>query len=428
MDLIGVNEDFVQFVWKFSLFSKGDLKLATGEKVQVVYPGTQNFAGGPDFFNAKIYIGETLWVGNVEIHISVRDWHQHKHSNDAAYNNIILHVVYLPESESVMLQNGRTVPSISIGPQIFPNTLHNYNQLQFQNKLFIPCQALLHQVDPFIYTEFYEALLIERMERKVLDIENDLYFVQGDMDAAFTLNLFKYFGAPLNKGNFELLARSFTRKQLHQQQVSVIQLESFLFGLADLLHDQDPYAKRLQAEFQYTSKLYNLKVYCKERQWHFAGTRPQNFPTLRIAQLAALLYKNPRMFSTLIEEESLRCVKAYFSIDVSPYWKTRYAFKRKSKLSSKCLSASFIDKLIINLIVPMLFFYGKYISEERYVDRALRFLNEIRRESNQITKGFQRLNAPCNNAFESQALIELKNSYCNSKKCLNCRIGYALLK
>ena len=428
MNLNKLNEDFVQFVWKFSLFSKKNLVLASGETIQIVYPGTQNLAGGPDFFNAKIYIGETLWVGNVEIHLSIKDWHQHKHAFDAAYNNIILHIVYADEHESIRLQNKRLVPSLSIGKYIFPNTLEKYNQLQEQETQFIPCQRLIKRLDPFTYKEYYEALLFERLERKVLDIENDLYFVQGDMDAAFNLNLFKYFGAPLNKDNFELLARSFSKSQLHKQQVSVIQLESFLFGLADLLQGQDSYAQRLQGEFDYTKKLHKLKKFCKGSQWHFAGVRPQNFPTIRIAQLAALLFKNPRMFSELIEETSLKTIRNQFKLEVSPYWKTHYSFNKESKASLKKLSSNFIDKLLINLIVPMLFFYGKYISDERYIERAIDFLNEIKAEQNQIIKGFLSLQVPCENAFASQALIELKNNYCKPKKCLACRIGYQLLK
>jgi hypothetical protein len=428
MNLKRVNEDFVQFVWKFSLFSKENLILPTGERIQIVYPGTQNFNGGPDFFNAKIYIGETLWVGNVEIHLSIKDWHQHQHALDAAYNNIILHVVYAEENEPIKLQNKRHVPSLSICKYIYPKTLEKYEQLQSHESLFIPCQRLIIQVEPFTYTEFYETLLFERLERKVLDIENDLRFVQGDMDAAFNLNLFKYFGAPLNKGNFELLARSFTRSQLHKQQVSIIQLESFLFGLADLLQGQDPYALSLQAEFDYTKSLFKLQNYCKGSQWHFAGVRPQNFPTIRIAQLAALLFKNPRMFTQIIEESSLKTIKNKFELEVSAYWTSHYSFNKVSKASSKRLSSSFIDKLLINLIVPMLFFYGKYIGEERYIERAVRFLNETKAEQNQLIKGFKALSAPCANAFDSQALIELKNSYCIPKKCLSCRIGYQLLK
>jgi hypothetical protein len=428
MNLNSLNEDFIQFVWKFSLFSKGNLVLSTGETIQIVYPGTQNFAGGPDFFNAKIYIGETLWVGNVEIHLSIKDWHQHKHAFDAAYNNIILHVIYADENESIRLQNKRLVPSLSIGKLIFPKTLEKYHHIQSQQTQFIPCQNLINKLDPFTYTEYYEALLFERLERKVLDIEKDLYFVQGDMDAAFNLNLFKYFGAPLNKDNFELLARSFSNSQLHKQQVSVIQLESFLFGLADLLQEQDAYAQRLQAEFDYTKNLQKLKKYCKGSQWNFAGVRPPNFPTVRIAQLAALLFKNSRMFSELIEEPSLKLIKNRFKLEVSSYWKTHYAFSKVSKASSKSLSSNFIDKLLINLVVPMLFFYGKYISEDRYKERAIRFLNEIKAENNQIIIGFRSMGAPCDDAFASQALIELKNNYCNSKRCLVCRIGYQLLK
>lgn len=428
MKLPLVSEDFVQFVWKFGLFHQQNLMLMNGAKVQIVNAGTQNLAGGPDFFSAKVYIDETLWVGNIEIHLSVKNWQQHQHQNDAAYNNVILHVVYFDEEESILLENGREVPTLSIGKLIFENTLIKYKKLLQTEKNFIPCQAFIEEIDTFTFTQYYEALLFERLERKVKDIEQDLAYTQGDLDMAFLITLFKYFGAPKNKVAFELLSRSFQLNQIIKQNLSVTQLESFLFGLSDLLKGQDAYAVKLENEFEYTSKLFKLKKLCKAEQWNFAGVRPPNFPTVRIAQLAALLHQNIRLFSTLIELNNLNEIKAKFKTDTSAYWKTHYNFGLESKENTKKLSDSFIDKLVINVLAPFLFFYGKYINEEKYIDKAIDFLTEINSESNQIIVGFKALNLPCKSAFESQALIELKKNYCENKKCLDCRIGYSLLK
>ncbi len=428
MNLPLVSEDFVQFVWKFGLFHQQNLMLMDGSKIQIINAGTQNFASGSDFFSAKVYIDKTLWVGNIEIHLSVKNWQQHQHHNDAAYNNVILHVVYFDEDESVFLENGRAVPTLSIGKLIYKDTLLKYKRLLQTEKTFIPCQAFIKEVDSFTFTQYYEALLFERLERKVKDIEQDLTYTQGDLDMAFLITLFKYFGAPKNKDAFELLARSFQLNQLIKQNLSVTQLESFLFGLSDLLKGQDAYASRLQNEFEYTKKLFQLKVNCKSEQWIYAGTRPPNFPTVRIAQLAALLHKNIRLFSVLIEMKDLKDVRNIFEIETSEYWKKHYNFGVESKLSTKKLSEAFIDKIVINVLAPFLFFYGKYVNEEKYIERAINFLTEIKAESNQIVKGFKSLKVPVITAFESQALIELKNNYCDNKKCLDCRIGYSLLK
>jgi hypothetical protein len=174
--------------------------------------------------------------------------------------------------------------------------------------------------------------------------------------------------------------------------------------------------------------MFQLKRYCKEKQWHFAGARPQNFPTIRIAQLSALLHQKPRMFSNMVSANSLDDIRILFSLEVSDYWKNHFTFNKKSKPSSKKLSTTFIDKLIINLVVPTLFFYGKYLGEEVYTEKAISFLEQTKPEKNRIIKGFAKLSVPCSNAFDSQALIELKNEHCDHKMCLSCRIGFALLK
>ena len=428
MSLPLVSEDFVQFVWKFGLFNQQDIELLNGDRVQIINAGTQNFAGGPDFFSAKIYIGKTLWVGNVEIHLSVKNWQQHLHHNDAAYNNVILHVVYFNDNTSIQLKNGREVPTISIGNLIFKNTLLKYKKLLQAEKTFIPCQSFINEVNEFTFTQYYEALLMERFERKVKDIEQDLAYTQGDLDMAFLITLFKYFGAPQNKDAFELLARSFQLNQIIKQNTSVTQLESFLFGLSGLLNGQDAYVIKLENEFEYSKKLFQLQPLCRAEQWSFAGVRPPNFPTVRIAQIAALLHQNIRLFSVLIELENKNEVQKYFKASPSDYWRNHYNFGIESKESSKNISDAFIDKIIINVLVPFLFFYGKYVNEEKYIERAINFLTEIKAENNQIISSFKKLKVPCNSAFDSQSLIELKNNYCQNKKCLDCRIGYNLLK
>ncbi len=428
MKVFDLPEDFIQFVWKFQLFHAENCELPSGAKIQVIHPGNQNKAGGPDFFNAKIYIGETLWVGNVEIHHHCKQWKQHKHHLDAAYNNIILHVVIVGNPDEIVLENGRSVETISLENLIYPRTFQQYAKLQTKAKVFIPCQGMIAELDTFDFIQFYEPLLVQRLQRKVKEIEADLSYAGGDIDLAFVQSLFKYFGAPLNKEAFHLLSRSFSFHQLSKQAISVAQLESFLFGLAQLLDDQDAYAKKLQNEFDYTQKLYGLKIYCEPSQWQFAGTRPPNFPTIRIAQLAALLYKKTRMFSDIKEATDLAILKDLFVIEVSSYWKSHYNFGKASKKGTISLSKTFIDKLIINVIVPFLFFYGEYIGEENFKKRALDFLMEIAKENNQIVRSFENLGAPCTNAFDSQALIELKTSYCQQLKCLECRLGFTLLK
>ncbi|MCD8528485.1 MAG: DUF2851 family protein, partial [Chitinophagales bacterium] len=419
-----VTEDFVQYVWQFSLFNKNNLRLNSGSRVQVVHPGTLNKADGPDFFSAKIYIDETLWVGNIEIHLNVDDWKAHNHTSDAGYNNVVLHVVYHPTEKSVQLENGRFVPTLVIGHRIFENTLKHYTVLMNEPKVFLPCEKVLNHTDTFIWQQYASALIMQRLERKIAEIESDMLYTQGDIDAAFLMSLFKYFGAPLNKEPFHLLSKSFTLSQLIKQNVSETQLEAMLFGLADLLHEQDSYAIKLQNEFQYLKTLYKWKLVCKESQWKFSMVRPSNFPTVRIAQLAALLHKQIRLFTSILQTESINDLYKLFAVLPSAYWQEHYSFGTKSKEQNKHLSKEFIDKILINVVVPFLFFYGKYINDESYIDRAMYILSELKPEKNGIILGFKKLNINCQNALESQAAIELYNELCSHKKCLDCRLAY----
>ncbi|MFT4968299.1 MAG: hypothetical protein ACI9O4_000026 [Chitinophagales bacterium] len=423
-----ISEDFVQFVWKFGLFNQSLLQTTTGENIQVVFPGEQNLAGGPDFFKSKVLIDDTLWVGTVEIHLTSKEWKTHKHQADEAYNNLIIHVVYEGKGEAIQLQNERIVPTLIIGHRVLNKTLKSYIHLLDYEEKFIPCKGLISTTDAFLFHHLYQVLSIERLQQKIVEIEQDLFLTQGDLDMAFIRALFKHFGSPLNKGPFEILSRSFSLQQLTKQSHNNLQMESFLFGLANMLHNQDEYAKRLANEFVFSKNLYQLQVHCKASTWKFAGARPTNFPSIRLAQLSALLVKDSRPFTAILGADGLQALYTIFDIELSPYWTAHYAFGKKGKRGTKNLSKSFKDKLVLNVVIPFLFFYGKYTEKEDYLTKSFQLLESIRAEKNTIIKGYRELGFPCKNALESQALIQLMNRYCKPKRCLECKLGFHLLK
>jgi len=428
MFFTSVSEDFVQFVWKYSLYESSGLYTTCGQQVQVISPGEQNTIGGPDFFQAKIQLEDTLWIGNVEIHISNREWYQHKHHLDEAYNNVILHVVLDGQAEPVLLANQRQVPSLLIGQLIFKETLQSYNSLQQNVKRFIPCQDLIAPKEAFLFHHLYINLAIERLERKIKEIETDMHWTQGDLDMSFLILLFRHFGSPVNKQPFEQLARSLEYKHIEKQRTSLKQLESFLFGMANLLHNQGEYAKQLNDEFSYTKNLYGLEVFVQTSAWKFSGIRPVSFPTLRLAQLAALLYKNPRPLSFILQAPDVAELRATFVSEPSKYWETHYAFGREWKEKSVGLSAGFIDKLIVNVVVPFIFFYGQHTGQDDFKERAFQFLEEIKAEDNALIKKYRKYDFQAKSALDSQALIQLYTDYCVQKRCLSCKWGYQLLK
>ena len=428
MFFTSVSEDFVQFVWKYTLYESIGLYTSCGQQVQVISPGEQNTIGGPDFFQAKIQLDDTLWIGNVEIHISNREWYQHKHHLDEAYNNVILHVVLEGQAEPVILANQRQVPSLLIGQLIFKETLQSYNSLQQNVKRFIPCQDLIAPKEAFLFHHLYINLAIERLERKIKEIETDMHWTQGDLDMSFLILLFRHFGSPVNKQPFEQLARSLEYKYIEKQRTSLKQLESFLFGMANLLHNQGEYAKQLNDEFSYTKNLYGLEVFAQTSAWKFSGIRPVSFPTLRLAQLAALLYKNPRPLSFILQAQDVAELRATFVSEPSKYWETHYAFGREWKEKSVGLSAVFIDKLIVNVVVPFIFFYGQHTGQDDFKERAFQFLEEIKAEDNALIKKYRKYDFQAKSALDSQALIQLYTNYCSQKRCLSCKWGYQLLK
>ena len=428
MFFTSVSEDFVQFVWKYSLYESSGLYTTCGQQVQVISPGEQNTIGGPDFFQAKIQLEDTLWIGNVEIHISNREWYQHKHHLDEAYNNVILHVVLEGQAEPVILANQRRVPSLLIGQLIFKETLQSYNSLQQNVKRFIPCQDLIAPKEAFLFHHLYLNLAIERLERKIKEIETDMHWTQGDLDMSFLILLFRHFGSPVNKQPFEQLARSLEYKHIEKQRTSLKHLESFLFGMANLLHNQGEYAKQLNDEFSYTKNLYGLEVFVQTSAWKFSGIRPVSFPTLRLAQLAALLYKNPRPLSFILQAQDVAELRATFVSEPSKYWETHYAFGREWKEKSVGLSAVFIDKLIVNVVVPFIFFYGQHTGQDDFKERAFQILEEIKAEDNALIKKYRKYDFQAKSALDSQALIQLYTNYCAQKRCLSCNWGYQLLK
>lgn len=423
-----MKEDFVQYVWKFKLFNTIDLRTTSGKSIEIVHFGFQNFASGPDFTQAKIKIDNQLWAGNVEIHIQQNDWNMHKHDEDEAYNNVILHVIYEDSNLEVKTQSDRILETLVLKDNIFKHTESKYNELIKGKKNFVPCQDLV-QIDEILLKTYYESLISERLERKINEIEQDLKIVQGDLDKAFLMSLFKYFGAPQNKVPFEVLASNVQINHLTKCAVSIENLEAYLFGMAGLLQNTstNAYKIKLENEFAYQKQLYQLNSPLALSHWKFAGVRPPSFPTLRIAQLAAVLYKEQRWFSYIQNEESIFNIREKLNVEISTFWKTHYHFESEKKISQNSMSDAFLDKIMINVIVPFLFYYGKFVQDEKYIERALSILMHIKPEQNQITKGWKTIGFIHQNALHSQALIELKNNYCDLKKCLDCRLSYKIL-
>lgn len=416
-----MTEQLLQYIWRFQYYNKSSLLTEAGERLQIIHPGTYNNNQGPDFLNAKIKIDNTIWAGSIELHLKTSHWQSHGHDGDENYSNVILHVVF--DNDGV--QN--KLPILSLKDKIAGSLLHRYRHLM-ESRQFIACQNIVQSVSALTIASFTERLIAERLTRKSKIVFEYLQQNQQHWEESFWWLLAKNFGTKVNADAFEAIAKSISINILARHKNQVIQLEAILLGQAGLLQQplEDAYAVLLQKEYQFLSAKYNLKPIAFPV--HFLRMRPGNFPTVRLAQLAALVSQSAHLFSKIVEEPSLQKVKQWFTVEANDFWHYHYRLTDASVFKKKNLGADMIDNIIINTIVPVLFAYGLAHNNQAMQDKSLLWLQQTSAENNTIIKGFKSLDFHIPSAFHSQALIELYNNYCEPKKCLQCSIGNSLLK
>jgi hypothetical protein len=420
-----MKEEFLQFIWKQGLFNKTGLKTTDGRLVEIINTGQPNTDSGPDFFNAKIRIGETTWAGNIEIHQKSSHWYRHHHNTDAAYDNVILHVVEL--NDSPVLIKSQALPTLVISYPI--EILENYEQL-LRSAKWIPCEEQLSKYDPFLIRFWFSALMIERLQSKTGDITAILEQNKNNWNETFYQLLARNFGMKTNAVPFELLAKSLPLQILSKHKNDLFQIEALLFGQSGLLNETllgDDYFLSLRKEYSYLYKKYSLNG-MESHLWKFMRLRPINFPTVRIAQLAMLIHHSSALFSRILETENPEDLRKLFDVKASAYWDTHYSFNKISKDNHpKSLGKTAFNNLVINTIAPLLFVYGDQHLDQGMKDRALLLLEKLEPESNQIIRKWEELGIESRTAFETQALLQLKNKYCDHKKCLNCQLGAKII-
>lgn len=422
-----MQEEFLWHIWKFRLFDASNLSTVSGEKLQIIKTGEHNTDSGPDFFNARIKIGNTEWAGNVEIHFRASDWHKHNHNTDKSYNNIILHVVYEAD-EKIFRKNGEEIPTLQL-KDLIPKSIYG-KYLQFKSsKDWIPCEKQISFVDKFTINNWLDRLLVERLERKSKAITNSLKQNKNNWEETFYHVLARNFGQKINSEPFEMLAKTLPISVLAKHKNNLFQIESLLFGVAGMLDGQfkDKYPKRLQKEYHFLKSKFKINT-LDFSLWKFMRLHPPNFPTIRISQFANLIYKSSHLFSKILEASSLKQMIFLLKTESSEYWQTHYRFDKPAPKRIKKLGSDSIKTIIINTIVPFLFVYGKEKGEEKYCEKALEFLEKLEPEKNSIITKWKSIGISAQSSYETQALLQLKNEYCSNKRCLQCAIGNVLLK
>jgi len=417
-----MTERLLQYIWQFQHYNPVDLTTEEGEVLQIIHPGSLNHNQGPDFTDAKIKIGKTTWAGSIELHVQSSHWKNHKHSGDKNYKNVILHVVWHNDAElnlpfaTFVLQD--KVPKL---------LLNRYDELMNEGS-FIPCEKNIRQVDALSWQNWKERVLVERLQQKTQVIFEYLGQNNNHWEQTFWWLLAKNFGIKLNSTAFEKIAQSISINILAKHKGQIHQVEALLFGNAGLLDGdfKEAYPRLLQKEYLFLKNKYALKK--PEASLLFLRMRPSNFPTVRLAQLAMLIHQSLHLFSKIKESKTVNEIKELLNVTANDYWHYHYMLDEPSAFKKKKLGEQMINNILINTVVPVLFAYGQYHADELCKDKALKWLEELKAETNSITKGFKALQIENKTAFDSQALIQLKNEYCNKKRCLDCSVGNKLIR
>jgi hypothetical protein len=421
-----MSENFLQFIWNLGLYDSSDLVTDDGEHVKVISAGVQNRDSGPDFYNAKIQIGDTVWAGTVEIHKKSSDWILHGHQDDSAYDNVILHVVEKNDVE-IKRRNGETLPCLRITCN--EKFKARYIELS-ESTQHIPCASHIAEVEPFKVRFWLNRIATERLERKTDEISALIKETTGDFEEVFHRVMFKYFGFKTNAVPFEMLARSLSAKLLRKYSHSLQSVEALLFGQAGFLDNEaaDEYSSILQKDYHFFKIKHKITGMDKS-MWKYAKLRPANFPTIRISQLAAIINKYQRLWDTIVSMEKIKDIRQIFDVAASKYWNSHYIFgKFSAEAIPKRLGDRAVRNLIINVIVPMIFVYSNYRNDEVLKERAMFFLESMPAESNSIINKWTEYGIKPTNALESQALLHLQEEYCSDRKCLKCSIGKEVIQ
>ncbi len=422
-----MTEDFLHYAWRYRRFQQRGLHCTLGLPIEILHPGQHNHHAGPDFSNARIRIDDTQWAGNVEIHIRSSEWYRHSHEEDPAYANVILHVV-LEEDLPVFNAQGQRIPCLELKPLLDPQAMQRYHQLLYESA-WIPCQSLWPQVPELTKTLWIERLLVERLEAKTEHIQHLLTLNRGDWEETCYQVLARAFGMKVNAEPFEQLARSLPYKLMAKHGDNLLQIEALLFTQAGMLEGlyREKYPRTLQQEGRFLRHKYSLKP-MDGSQWKFLRMRPANFPTVRLAQFAALVYRSEHLFSKILASSNVDELRPLLLGRPSPYWTNHYQFDQPTKYHAKPPGETFFQLLIINAIAPLLFFYGVYHQDAAFCERAMLWLESMPSEDNHVLTGWQQMGCQAQNAGEGQALMHLKSSYCEQKRCLNCAVGNAIVQ
>lgn len=429
-------EDLVRYIWKHRLFPLPPLLTTDGQEVEVIHPGMENRNDGPDFFNAKVKIAGTLWVGNVEIHGKASDWLLHGHDSNKRYDSVVLHVVGTADRE-IVRTDGTPVPQLEL--QVPEHLIANYGELR-KAEHYPPCYRMIPELGNLFIHSFLSSLLYERLDMRAAQIAQRYESHDKNWDDALFATLARNFGFGTNGDAFDEWAQRMPFRAVDKHADNLLQVEALFFGQAGLLDEDsvpayyqealmsDEYFHSLRREYLFLAHKFDLRP-MDYTAWRLLGMRPANFPHVRLAQLAMLYHERRISVSKLMAATDKMAITKLLRVGTSPYWDTHYTFSSTPSIpTKKCVTDNAITLLLINSVAPFYYSNGCRKDCEQYSEHAVALLEELKAENNYIIRGWTDCGLLVKNAADSQALIQLKKQYCDRRDCLRCRIGYEYMK
>jgi hypothetical protein len=425
-----MSEDFLYFLWQFQYFDKTNLQTTVGEALQILAVGQRNTNAGPDFLNGRVLIEGIEWVGNVEMHLRSSDWHRHTHTYDRAYDSVVLHVVW-ENDETIQRPDGTSVPTLELKSVTSRPLLYQYHTL-VESKEVIPCASQFVSIAEIQKRVMLDRVLMQRLQRKAEIVHEMLIQNHQDWEETAYQLLAQNFGFKINAEPMLRLAQGLPLKVLQKHRDNLSQIEALLLGQSGFMPEvesTEEYMNALRREYGFLSKKYGIhSQQLQPHEWRFLRLRPANFPTVRLAQLAALIQHQPSLFSLFIHTENVKTLEQTLRIKQSAYWQKHYQFQKEATGKVPALGKASVENIIVNTVVPLLVAYSEAKDYRAFLDKAIELLEQLPAEQNHITDMWEGLKLKSITAFDSQAVIELYNNFCSVKSCLNCSIGTTLLK
>lgn len=422
-----MREDFLHYLWKFKKFAFAKAHTTAHQSITLHAVGQHNHGAGPDFFNARLSIDDQEWAGNVEIHLKSSDWYAHGHETDAAYTNVILHVVW-EHDVAIYRADNTPIPTLVLADYVSAGQLESYQELfAQQDQRWIHCENDIAAVPDHIWEHWQERLYIERLQHKTERIKALLQESNNDWEHVLFIMLARNFGTKVNGASFESLAKTIDFSVVRKCAQEPFRLEALLLGAGSLLPEGsvDSYALQLEGEYEFVQHKFKIQE-LGVLPIHFFKLRPANFPTIRLSQLAMLYHLVPGLFQKLMQESSLSKIYELLAVQAPSYWDTHFNFGKSQTKRPKKLTKAFIDLLLINTVIPLKFAYNQHLGKEKH-EEILELITQINPEKNSIVQKYNALKPKAVSAMQSQAVLQLKSEYCSQHKCLQCAVGNWLI-